>query len=130
MQSPPPVVASAPRPLQAMRALALCTLLALIVLDVAWDLSLAQIKPTGLWTALKVLPLCAAIPGLLRHRMYTYRWMSLLVWLYFIEGVVRTWVERGLNQWLAGVEILLCLALFGACGVHVRERLGWGRKTA
>ncbi|MFL6694400.1 MAG: DUF2069 domain-containing protein [Ramlibacter sp.] len=130
MQSPTPTVAATPRPLQAIRALAFCSLLALIVLDVVWDLALAQIKPSGLWTVLKVLPLCAAIPGLLRHRMYTYRWMSLLVWLYFIEGVVRTWVERGLNQWLAGVEILLCLALFAACGVHVRERLGWGRKVA
>ena len=130
MQSPTSTVASAPRPLQAVRALAFCSLLALVVLDVAWDLSFAQIKPSGLWTALKVLPLCAAIPGLLRHRMYTYRWMALLVWLYFTESIVRIWVERGTNRWLAVVELVLCLALFAACGVHVRERLGWRRKPA
>ena len=129
MDVPTATVAATPRPLQAIRALAVGSLLALIALDVTWDLALAQIKPSGLWTALKVLPLCAAVSGMLRHRMYTYRWMALLVWLYFTEGVVRAWVERGLNQWLAGVEILLCLLLFAACGVHVRERLGWGRKT-
>jgi uncharacterized membrane protein len=30
-----------------------------------------------------------ALPGLLRHRLYTYRWLSLLVWLYVTEGLVR-----------------------------------------
>jgi uncharacterized membrane protein len=40
-------------------------------------------------------------PGLLRHRMYTYRWLSLLVWLYFTEGVVRATTEGGLSQRLA-----------------------------
>jgi len=129
MDVPTATVAATPRPLQAIRALAVGSLLALIALDVTWDLALAQIKPSGLWTALKVLPLCAAVSGMLRHRMYTYRWMALLVWLYFTEGVVRAWVESGLNQWLAGVEILLCLLLFAACGIHVRERLGWRKKT-
>jgi uncharacterized membrane protein len=36
-----------------------------------------------------VLPLLLPLPGLLKNRMYTYRWLSLLVWLYFAEGVVR-----------------------------------------
>ncbi|GAC1529672.1 MAG: hypothetical protein NVS2B4_08140 [Ramlibacter sp.] len=130
MDAPTPTVAAAPRPLQTIRVLAVGCLLALIALDLVWDLALAQIKPSGLWTVLKVLPLCAAVPGLLRHRMYTYRWMSLLVWLYFTEGVVRAWVEHGANQWLAGMEISLCLAMFAACGVHVRQRLGWARKAA
>ena len=39
--------------------------------------------------ALKVVPLCIPLAGLLRNRMYTYRWVSLIVWLYFVEGVVR-----------------------------------------
>jgi hypothetical protein len=41
-----------------------------------------------------VLPLALCVPGLLRHRMYTYRWLSLLVWLYVTEGVVRATSER------------------------------------
>ena len=130
MQSPTPTVAAAPRPLQAIRALAFCSLVALIVLDVVWDLALAQIKPSGLWTVLKVLPLCIPLAGLLRQRMYTYRWLSLLVWLYFIEGVMRAWSDPVSPRWIPLLEIVLCLVLFGACAAHVRTRLGWGRKTA
>jgi uncharacterized membrane protein len=55
--------------------------------------------------------------------MYTYRWLSLLVWLYFAEGVVRVTTESGIGQVLAGVQTLLCLVLFAACALHVRWRL-------
>jgi uncharacterized membrane protein len=54
--------------------------------------------------------------------------VSLLVWVYFTEGVMRAWSEPGVGRLFAGVEILLCLMLFAACGLHVRQRLGWGRK--
>ena len=74
-------------------------------------------------TALKVLPLTLALPGLLRRRLYTYRWMSLLVWLYFIEGVVRASGDRGLSAQLALLELTLTLTLFAACALHVRARL-------
>ena len=71
-----------------------------------------------------MLPLCVPLAGLLRHRMYTYRWVSLMVWLYFTEGVVRAWSDiNGVGQVLALVEVLLCLALFTACAWHVRLRL-------
>ena len=36
-----------------------------------------------------MLPLVLPLAGLLKHRLYTYRWVSLLVWLYFAEGIVR-----------------------------------------
>ena len=102
------------------RTLAVASLLGLIVLGLAWELWLA---PTGNRTlALKVLPLTIPLAGLLKHRMYTYRWVSLLVWLYFIEGVVRAAGDRGLSALLAGLEIGLCLILFGACALHVRWR--------
>ncbi|MBA2963936.1 MULTISPECIES: DUF2069 domain-containing protein [Ramlibacter] len=128
MHDTSPAATAASPELRAIRALAVGSLVALIAFDVAWDLAVTDLRPSGLWTALKVLPLCIALSGLLRHRMYTYRWMSLLVWLYFVEGVVRAWSERGAARGLAGLEILLCLLLFAACGLHVRQRLGWGRK--
>lgn len=103
------------------RALALASLIALFVLSLAWELWLA---PVGRGTlAIKALPLLIAIPGLWRNRMYTYRWVSLMVWLYFTEGAVRAASDRGLSAWLAGLEVLLCLALFTACAMHVRWRL-------
>lgn len=54
--------------------------------------------------------------------MYTYRWVSLVIWLYFIEGVVRAWGDARPSSWLAMGEIVLCLVLFTACTLHVRLR--------
>ena len=110
------------------RALALSSVIGLIVLGLGWELWWA---PTGSGTlALKVLPLLLPLPGLLRHRMYTYRWLSLLVWIYFMEGAVRATTERGLSQGLAVVEVLLCLVLFTASALHVRWRIQRAREAA
>jgi uncharacterized membrane protein len=105
------------------RWLAVGSLLGLIVLGLAWELWIAPLRPGGSWLVLKVLPLCFPLAGLLRHRMYTYRWVSLVVWIYFTEGVVRAYSDRGLSARLAFVEVLLCLSLFAACALHVRFRL-------
>ena len=111
----------------ATRAVAVASVLALILLGLAWELWLAPVRGGRGMLALKVLPLCFPLAGLLRNRMYTYRWLSLLVWLYFVEGVVRAASDRGPGRWLAGIEIALCLLLFAACTLHVRLRL---RKAA
>jgi uncharacterized membrane protein len=103
------------------RTATLAGLLALIALGLAWELWLA---PTGRGTlALKVLPLLPCVAGLWRHRMYTYRWLSLLVWLYFMEGAVRATSETGLGQWLAVAELLLSLMLFACSAFYIRWRL-------
>ena len=106
------------------RWLAVGSVLALIVLGLAWELRLAPVRPGGSLLAIKVLPLCLPLAGLLRNRMYTYRWVSLMVWLYFVEGVVRAYSDRGLSARLALLEAALCLVLFAACVLHVRMRLG------
>ena len=111
-----------PPALLRVRALATASLLALIVLGLAWELWLAPLRPGGSWWAIKVLPLCLALPGVLKLRMYTYRWLSLAVWLYFTEACVRGWSDRWPSNALAMGEGTLCLALFVACGLHVRLR--------
>lgn len=112
------------------RALAVGSLLGLIVLGLAWELVLAPLRPGGSWLALKVLPLCIPLAGLLKHRMYTYRWLSLVVWLYFTEGVVRAWSDRAPSRYYAWVEVILCVLLFVACALHVRLRLRAARAAA
>lgn len=105
------------------RHLAVASLLGLIALGLAWELWLAPLRPGGSWLALKVLPLCLPLAGLLKNRMYTYRWLSLLVWLYVAEGLVRATSEAGLSAALAWLEVLLGVVLFAACSAHVRLRL-------
>jgi uncharacterized membrane protein len=125
MPSPMTTPESAPVPpaVEATRWVAVASVLGLIVLGLAWELWLAPLRPGGSFWAIKVLPLCLAFPGLLKRRMYTYRWTSLLVWLYFLEGAVRATSERGRAVPLASLEVLLSLALFVACALHVRLRL-------
>jgi uncharacterized membrane protein len=105
------------------RLLAVSSLMGLIVLGLAWELWLAPLRPGGTLLALKVLPLCFPLTGLLKNRMYTYRWLSLLIWLYFTEGVVRAWGDAAPSNYFAMVEIFLCVVLFVACALHVRLRL-------
>jgi uncharacterized membrane protein len=112
----------APASVRLSRTLAVGSLLGLIFLGLAWELWLSPLRPGGSWLALKVLPLCLPLAGLLKNRMYTYRWLSLLVWLYFTEGAVRATSEPAPGAWLAALEVLLSLALFAACVLHVRLR--------
>ena len=125
--SPDPASTRSPHPPAAhiaqSRAAAVASLLGLIVLGLAWELWLAPLRPGGSWWVIKILPLLPALPGLLKNRMYTYRWLSLMVWLYFTEGVVRATSESGLSAGLATLEVVLCVALFVACTLHIRLRL-------
>jgi uncharacterized membrane protein len=106
-----------------MRRLCVALVLALVGLGLAWELWLAPLKGGTGWLALKVLPLTLAIAGLLKHRLYTYRWLSLLVWLYVTEGLMRSTSDTGLSQLLAGIEVILSVALFTGCALYVRLRL-------
>jgi hypothetical protein len=124
-QNAPADTASKPasKTVQLSRWLAVGSVMGLIILGLAWELVLSPLRPGGSWIALKVVPLCFPLAGLLRNRMYTYRWVSLLVWLYFIEGVVRAWGDKPPGNYLAVLEVFLCLTLFFACLMHIRLRL-------
>lgn len=122
MNPSPDISPELPSGVRFSRTLATACLLALIALGLAWELWLAPLRPGGSWWALKVLPLALGLPGVLKLRMYTYRWLSLAVWLYFTEACVRGWSDRWPSNALAIAQGLLCLALFVACGLHVRSR--------
>ncbi|MDT8989253.1 DUF2069 domain-containing protein [Curvibacter sp. APW13] len=115
---------NAPPPLADLaRWVAVASLLALIALCLAWELVLAPLKPGGSWIAFKALPLCLPLAGLLKHRMYTYRALSLWIWLYFTEGVVRAYSDTAPSNYYALAEVALTVVLFVACVVHIRVRL-------
>ena len=120
-------LASADRITAATRVVAVVSAAALIVLAIGWELVWAR---TGHGTLVwKALPLVLALPGLLKHRMYTYRWLSLAVWLYVAEGAVRI-VDPAPANWLAAAELALSLVLFTACATQVRWRHAVARRLA
>jgi uncharacterized membrane protein len=101
--------------------ISVASLIALIFLGLAWELWLAPLRPGGSLLALKVLPLLVPLFGLLRGKIYTYQWTSMLVLAYFAEGAVRAWSDRGLSAQLALVEIVLAVICFIACILYVRR---------
>ena len=102
------------------RLAASASLIALIVLCLAWELWLAPLRPGGSYLALKAAPLAIPLLGILLGWRYTYQWSSMFVLAYFTEGVVRAWSEKGTSQWLAGAEIGLSLAYFVAAVGYAR----------
>ena len=96
------------------------SLIALIFLCLAWELRLAPIQPGGSWLVLKCLPLLAPLFGILHGRRYSYQWASMLILLYFTEGIVRATTDTGTAQWLAIAETVLSLIFFGATVAFAR----------
>lgn len=88
----------------------------LIALCVAWEWRLAPLRPGGSALVLKALPLLLALPGVWRQRLYTLQWASMLILLYFAEGVVRGWSDRGLSAGLGWLEATLS-AVFFVCAL-------------
>ena len=100
--------------------LAIASLIGLIALCMAWETALAPLRPGGSWLMLKAVPLLIPLFGILRGRRYTYQWASMFVLLYFTEGVVRAWSDRGLSASLALGEVILSMIFFFAAICYAR----------
>lgn len=96
------------------------SLIALIFLCIAWEGWLAPLRPGGSWMTLKGLLLLLPLFGILRGRRYTYKWLSLFIQFYLLEGLTRATSDSGLNQWLAIGETILASVLFTTCILYIR----------
>ena len=96
------------------------SLIALIFLGLGWELWWAPIKPGGSWLVLKSIVLLAPLFGILRGKRYTYKWTSLLVQFYLLEGLVRATSDSGIAQRLAIVETMLATILFVSVILYIR----------
>lgn len=96
------------------------SLIALIFLGLAWELWLAPLRPGGSALVLKVLLLLPPLPGILRGKRYTFQWTSMLILLFFMEGVVRAMSDKGLSATLAGTEIVLTVVFFTSTVLYAR----------
>lgn len=96
------------------------SLIALILLCLAWELWLAPLRPGGSWLVLKAVPLLLPLMGILKGRRYTYQWASMFILLYFTEGVMRAWSDLRPSASLALVEIALSGVFFFAAIFYAR----------
>ena len=103
------------------RIVAFFSLLALLLLCVAWELVLDPLVPGGSIYVLKALPLIFPLYGVYRGNLYTLQWSSMLVLLYFMEGVVRWYSDISpVSSTLGAVETALSLLFFMAAILYVR----------
>jgi uncharacterized membrane protein len=94
--------------------------LALIALEVLWELVLAPLGARASWLALKALPLAVVAPGLLRGDRRARQWLALLLPFYVAEALARALVEPGRQAFVAGTTCAVATATFAAL-------LGWFR---
>ena len=102
------------------RLMASTSLIALIALCLVWEGWLAPLRPGGSWLILKGAFLLLPLFGILRGRRYTYKWVSLFVQLYLLEGLVRATSDTGLSRWLAVGETVLSALLFVSVILYIR----------
>ncbi len=103
--------------------IAVAVSVALIGFGLAWGLFLDPLRPGGSWLALKVLPLVIALPGLWKAKMPTFRWMSLMIWLYVGEALVRIIGLSEIERQLAWNSLALSLALTTAILMGARAQI-------
>ena len=100
--------------------IASASLIALIFLCLGWELWWAPVRPGGSWLALKAVFLLAPLFGILRGKRYTFKWLSLLIQFYLLEGLLRATSDHGLSRVLAIGETLLSVVLFAAIVLYLR----------
>jgi uncharacterized membrane protein len=106
------------------------SLIALILLCVAWELVLAPLRPGGSWLVLKVLPLLLPLRGVLKRDLYTMQWSSMLILLYFTEGIVRATSDQGLSATLGWIEVALVSVFFFCSILYLRPYKQAAKKLA
>lgn len=98
----------------------IASLIALIVLCIAWEWVLAPLRPGGSWLILKFVLLLPVLRGVWTRNRYTMQWSSMLILLYFTEGIVRATSDRAPSSWLAWGEVALTLAFFVSTILYLR----------
>ena len=110
---------------------AISSLVGLIVLGLAWELWLAPLRPGGSWMALKVVPLLIPLRGVIKRDVYTLQWSSMMILIYFAEGIVRATSDRVyLSAVLGGIEVALVTIYFFAAIYYLKPYKKAAKKLA
>ena len=110
---------------------AIGSLVALIGWLVAWEMWVAPLHPGGSILALKALPLLIPLRGVLNRDIYTLQWSSMVILLYFTEGVVRAWSDTlAISRIMAMGETALVCVYFLCALLYLRPYKQAAKKLA
>lgn len=96
---------------------AAASLMVLIAWLLAWEMVVAPLKPGGSLLALKVIPLLLPLRGVLKRDVYTLQWSSMLILLFFTEGVVRGYSDRDAISRMMGWGEAALVCIYFACAL-------------
>lgn len=96
---------------------AAASLMVLIAWLLAWEMVVAPLKPGGSLLALKVIPLLLPLRGVLKRDVYTLQWSSMLILLYFAEGVVRGYSDREEVSRMMGYGEVALVCIYFVCAL-------------
>lgn len=103
----------------------------LIVWLAAWETVIAPIKPGGSLLALKAVPLLLPLIGAIKRDIYTLQWSSMVILLYFAEGVVRGYSDTDpLSQVMAWGEAAIVIIYFMCTILFLRPYKKAAKKMA
>ena len=100
---------------------AIASLIWLICWLVAWEIWVAPLHAGGSLLALKAVPLLLPLRGVIKRDLYTLQWSSMVILLYFTEGVVRAWSDMAeLSRMMALGEVALVCVYFACALLYLR----------
>ena len=103
----------------------------LIVWLAAWETVVAPIKPGGSLLALKAVPLLLPLIGAIKRDIYTLQWSSMVILLYFAEGVVRGYSDTDpQSQAMAWGEAAIVIVYFFCTILFLRPYKKAAKKMA
>jgi uncharacterized membrane protein len=108
---------------------AIASLALLIIWNVAWEMWLSPLKPGGSWLVLKAVPLLFPLLGVIKRDIYTLQWTSMMILIYFIEGVVRAYGDK-VTPWLGWGEVAIVVVYFMCAILYVQPYKKAARQAA
>lgn len=110
---------------------AVTSLVILCVWLLAWEIVVAPLHPGGSLLALKALPLLLPLRGVIKRDLYTLQWSSMVILIYFVEGVVRAWSDKtDISRIMALGEVLLVVSYFMFALLYLRPYKKQAQKLA
>lgn len=96
---------------------AIASLIWLIGWLVAWEVFVAPLHPGGSLLALKALPLLLPLRGVIKRDLYTLQWSSMVILIYFAEGVVRAWADTSEASRAMALGEIVLVVVYYACAL-------------
>jgi uncharacterized membrane protein len=110
---------------------AVTSLVILFAWLLVWEIVVAPLHPGGSLLALKALPLLLPLRGVLKRDLYTLQWSSMVILIYFVEGIVRAWSDRAeISRMMALGETLLVVSYFLFALLYLRPYKKQAQKLA